>query len=288
MNKAHVCIIGAGATGAYAYQACLDLGAKVDILTEKMSAPPPGAFYLHWLPANLKPRFAPEKVLYVGLGTKVNYLKRQWPELTEFHNSTVEGMTTSFPSSPRWEYGWDARAVWEGLWDGANITLAAGRYSDQDIKDLAKTYDLVFHTFPSQESAATQPKLVMVPIQVYKEMAMGQSVKKLVGDFQHFIIYNGLPPKEGHPWVRLSQIWGRVSAEHSHTSALAKGGDDIELRPDLVPGTHPWKKLIGKNILPIGRYATWERSYLSHMAFFDVWNTINEWADGRSDFRNDR
>lgn len=272
MSSPRVAILGSGASGAFAYQACKYCNIEPEIFTAQMGKPSAGAFYFHWLPPAVEELAHPKDILWTSVGTEEVYLAKQW--------GSHAPDSSSFPAQPRVEIGYDPQEVWEILWKDANIDLVAGSFSDTDILDFSKYYDLVFHTFPSQESLRDQLPPVTIPIE--KLSRSFKAKKELVGDYENYIIYGGSAKLD---WVRLSSLFGNVFMEYNSHHPFAKGGDNIELRRDMHPDTQPWKKLIWKNIVPLGRLAKWNRSELSHQAFWDTYWCINVWAQGVKDFR---
>lgn len=275
-----VCIVGAGATAAFIYQACK--AARIrnpHIYTDKIQKPGVGAFYFHWLPEAIQPEKA-TKIGYVRLGDEAGYIEKQWPHLAKVW--AHENWETSFPEETKSiKRGYDAHVVWDQMWDGARIDVVPGNIDDSDLKDYATVYDLVFHTFPTQKSMTRrkgQVRFLIRTFPVNKDFKVGVGLKKLVGKRKHWIIYSGRPEDE---WVRMSYVFGVLAWEYSHIITLK----DIEYkqRPnyiectDLLPGTRPYRKRLASNIISLGRLAMWDRSYLSHRAYQDTLDILKQW-----------
>ncbi len=277
-----VAIVGSGAAGAYAYRACVEYGCKkVEVFTDKMGTPSPGAFYFHWIPDDLAVRFEPDEILYMGIGTQDKYLERQWPGV-----KLEPGYASSFPAKPFVGVGWDAGLIWDELWKNAPISLVAGKFSDTDLKDMSKYHDLIFLTFPTQESIQAQGKyLVQIPVQLVGKQTTFQLPSKalfMLNKYNNFIMYNGT---EVFPWVRVNHLWGHASFEYSYTSIMDDEDGKVIMQQDLMPGTPVWKKTLAKNIVPVGRFARWDRKYLSHQSYSDAKTVLVRWDEGYRDFK---
>lgn len=278
--KPKVAILGTGISSAYAYRACFDYKLKrVDVFNFESGKPGIGAFYLHWVPEDIQLKVPAQKVAYLGIGTAKVYMERQWPQLK--HNTALRRNTkTSFPSKGLiLEEGWNAKEVWELLWIRANIDTVAFKLSDADIKDLARTYDIVFQSFPSQAALSTQPVNALIPIEVFPKGAniLNDKLAGMVEDCPNVIIYNG--KEDSSRWVRASMMFGATSIEYPYTMKeedihLKKGGQ-LKVIQDIFPGVRPYRERIVPNVIPIGRFATYKRSYLSHDAYKQVWDAIS-------------
>ena len=280
--KPSIAIIGSGAAAAFAHRACKDYGCtKVDVYTDRMGKPSPGAFFFHWLPNDLRLKFEPENVHYMGMGTAERYWLNQWPDIA------YEAMgPTSFPVKTYAQSGWDGHTVWDALWDNAKITIMAERFSDSDLREMAKFHDIVLLTFPTQESLKEQGWCqVQIPIESVQTVTMQippSSMLTLTQQYDNFILYNG---GEMFQWVRMSRLWGRTSFEYAHNSTYGQGDVSMTHHPDLLPSTPVWSKVPAKNFMLVGRFARWDRKYLSHQSYPDTIGALEHWDQGHRDFK---
>lgn len=260
-----IAIVGFGPTAIFAARAAYDLGCKVEIFTDKARPMPPGATWLHWVPEDIAQEFASTPIYVVGKGTSAEYTKRQWG----FE------CPSSFPTKAVWEHGYDPQKVLDSLLPvECNVNLMGYAMSDADVQDLAKSYDLVFQTFPTKESKEQQPAL----------MSFVAAAKLGTDDpSQNWVVYNGT--KEGLV-VREASIFGNhflefpknISMEEIKKShPLSSDYKMVELR-DLHPHTKPWDFKHPK-IKLLGRWAQWDRKVLSHDAYSLCQKFIQELHD---------
>lgn len=280
--RPNIAIVGSGAAGAFAYKACVDYGcAKVEVFTDRMGAPGKGAFYFHWIPDDLSAKYEPDEIMYIGIGTRQKYLAKQWPT-----QKIDEEFETSYPLKPFTAPGWDASTVWEELWANARVTIVAGKFSDTDLKDLAKFHDIIFLTFPTQESIQEQGKyLVKIPVNLAGKSTQFQLPSKALyhlNKYNNFIMYNGT---DVFDWVRLNRLWGYTSFEYSHAVTFSDDDPKITYQQDLMPGTPIWRRMPAHNFMPVGRFARWDRKYLSHQAYSDTKTALVMWDEGYRDFK---
>ena len=267
MDKKKIAIIGLGPTGSFAARAAYDLSCEVDIYTVESSAPtPPGAFWCHWIPADVT-RMVPATQIYIqGRGTAQEYIKRQWGKLSD--NVT----SCSFRMLPVWEQGYDPTLVMKYLVPAAceEIRLPYA-LSDADIADLSGKYDLVFQTFPTRESKAEQPPLLpFVAAARFGDEAPDKN----------WVVYNGI-----HTGlvVREAVLFGNhflefpknVSLQEVRESMDLSGWQLVELR-DLDPRCKSWIQDRKSKIQLVGRLAMWDRKFLSHDAYTYAQKCIKE------------
>ena len=159
--------------------------------------------------------------------------------------------------------------------------------SKEDIIELTRQgYDWVFHSFPL---VGRHESLVQFPIMVGRQYS----------HLRDFILYNGTVQ---YDWVRATRQFGNLCFEYPHTYSVDEENSfsdtigDISVPPlsdliedipdsfevyygrDIVPDTLPVtpEEHVRKNIIPIGRFAAWDRKMLSHHAYTIVENHLQE------------
>lgn len=254
MSKIKVAVIGLGPSAAFAARAAHDMGCEVEIYTTGANKMPPGATWLHWLPEDVTNRFNPVQIYIVGKGTETEYVKRQWG---------TKGASSSFPKEPVWEAGYNPSEVLDVLVPSqCNVNMIAYPMSDTDVKDLSQNYDLVFQTFASQEAKEFQP--LLVPFVAAAKIGTQNPEK-------NYVVYNGT--KEGIV-VREAQLFGNLYLEFPKNMSEQEvrelhdvTGFKLVTLKDLSPLSKPWQTPKDSKVKMIGRWAQWDRKFLSHDAY---------------------
>jgi hypothetical protein len=254
MDKRKVAIIGLGAAGAFAARAAYDMRCDVDIYVSGVTfTPPPGAFWMHWVPEDVTSQATPASIYIQGVGSATQYTKRQWGK----------PFPSSFPATPVWETGYNPAEVLPLLVPAVceEIHLPYP-LSDADVLDISRKYDMVFQTFASKQSRAEQP-----PLRSFIAAAQfGIAPTDL-----HWVMYNGTP--KGLV-VREAQLFGNKFLEFPKDVGLAEieaqhdltGYQSVMLK-DLDPTTKPWQSDPKSKVKFVGRMAMWDRKFLSHDSY---------------------
>lgn len=265
MGDKKVLIAGAGPSAAYAVMACRARGIKPMVVTKvPPSTQVDGAFFLHWLPAELKfERYGEaHEILISGVGSAENYTKKQWGA----------PVPSSFPEQPRTELWYDSRALLR-VWDRQD--WVSGDLGVVELKGLATQYDAVLHTYTvAPQHVGRHCK--WFPVRTFHND--GDSNRPLE------ILYNG---NLSDRWVRMTQSFtGRVTFEFPDEAATEM---DLEFNSvwrtmeqnklrDLPPDTKPVERSewLAPNVAPIGRFARWDRKLLSHHAYDHTLELLEE------------
>lgn len=258
-----VAILGAGASGAFAAKACTDAGVETHMYYCDTGKVSPGAFWLHWVPIDIVPQ-VPAYPIYIRCwGDEEEYRRRQWGGLAHLTNSSfVSGITV--------EEGRDPSDVFPYL-----ITSEVQRHitpkflTEEEIKFMAKGFDLVLQTFPTKESLREQPALIP-----YIIIASDNAIHD-----PNVVTYNG---SGIGLWVRDAVLFGNhfveypkyVTRDEIEDHRDLTGYKVITLR-DIHPSTKPWQKE-KDNIHLIGRFAEWNRKRLSHEVYGLVKDLLND------------
>ena len=264
--RADVLILGSGPSAAYAVLACEDAGMSCEVMSNRgPNVSQVGAFFLHWVPDRLEAK--PTKVQVWGVGTREGYLTKQWgPEF--------RGIPTSFPSEERMEKWYPSSAL-SRVWEQVSYHRGAVA-GDADLAKLGGQYGRVFHTFSSQRSGTSRR------LQMFPTLSRQQREERDYGS--NLVIYNG-DPAEAH--IRVTVAWGRLSVEFPRGTPQGevrgyrrqfRGEPDTVMLRDILPTTAPVSReeRVADNVIPLGRFATWDRRALSHHAYQGVLDALKE------------
>lgn len=267
MMKPKAAILGAGPSAAYALAACKDLDVEVDIYSNRPSFAPNGRVWFHKVPRYLEATLKPEPILLIGAGSRDVYLQRQ---------NRPSWAKTTFPvGTPLIQQGYDPAKVRNVLMPADTIYYKLDHIDDKLIVDIAKGYHWVFLSFPTEKSKQAQPAL-----RTYHVLTRDDS--KVDHSYPNVMIFNGTM---NYWWTRWSCIFGVTcwefsSHEYQDDSNLPNPpvGAKYEKSKDFAPNTFLWdpREVPASNVYLIGRWATWNKLYLTHMAYDDVTNIIRK------------
>lgn len=273
-----IAILGSGPSAAFAYQACLKAGYKPDelfVATARLTEPPPGAFWFHWVPRHIRAIKFP--VILRSVGTEERYLSKQWRRY-------LNGVPSSFPETEQRMSGYPvSRFVWRQMWEGANI-LPGFTFTDQTVQELAQDFERVIQTFPSKAAIhAHRDHTVLYPTVVYEVAHEWPEWEKFLrlfaAEVTHspqgvYCLYNGSVHED---WVRATYNLGRVMVEYPWDTPLdTLPTEGTVLNRDIVPWAGELDPMPpAGNVLMVGRYATWQRKQLSHETFGIVSGWLN-------------
>ncbi len=275
-TRQKVAVLGSGASAAFAVAACKSIGAEVKVYssvypTENVQQT--GAYFLHAIPPNIG-HVEPVQVSINSIGEAAVYSEMQWGEV----------VPTSFPIEERTEL-WYSPMYLNRVWQ--SVPVFRETLSTEDIIGLThQGYDWVFHSFPL---VGRHESLVQFPIVVGKQ----------ANHLRDFILYNGTVQ---YDWVRATRQFGNLCFEYPHTYSiddeylfrdvignfsappLAELMGDVPASyeffcgRDILPSTRPVtrQEYVRHNIVPIGRFATWDRKAFAHHAYTTVESHLQE------------
>lgn len=258
--NARVLIIGSGPSAAFAVLACQDAGADFHVMSSTPAMmDQAGAFFIHWVPERLKAW--PARVQIWGTGTREGYLMKQWGE-------AGAGVYTSFPREQHIE-DWYNSNVLDKAWATVPVQLTIP-VTDQFLALYGTQYDVVFHTFSAKRTAERR-KLVRFPTLTHVAVHPQDYGNNL-------IVYNGELDQEH---IRTTVAFNRMSVEFpagTRPESLKdyrrgfKGRPELVYLRDIPPGTAPVgpDEYVSPNVVPLGRFATWDRHALSHHSYAAV------------------
>lgn len=266
MRKLKVAVLGTGPSAAFAVLACRNSNVTPTVYSSFGTLPtfqgPAGAFYFHKVPGAPVESNYYEHLTIIGVGGKDEYFKKQWGYIGE----------STFPAEPYTDYGFDPKYALRYMWERQDISKHEP-FTDESVAVLARDFDYVFQTFPTDKSRNELGKYkVTFPATVVDV----HSTVMLENDLfitPNTIIYDGLPQ---HSFVRASSLFGKLTREYPIGTKL-NTRETVVTVPDLRPECPEWdrKDVPASNVFLLGRWAVWSRHMLSHQAYFDAWEVLN-------------
>jgi len=268
--RPEVVILGGGPGAVFAYYGALAAGvpaADVQIWAKDLSYPP-GAFWLHALPANCPFQAEPSEILVQLLGNEEDYSRKQWGEAFPTSASAYSGKTLK---------AYNPHQVLPKLWAEANVRRMDTKWTPAMVELLAAEHSKVIVTFPIDQRAINEMSQLKIPV--------------YVADTEEdtlCCIYNGI---QWNSWVRLTRAFGKLNIEYPAT--YLDRMDLLEREENMhwglkgkivkVPELHPSVKTLPhnttgyrNNILMTGRWATLNRKALSHDSWTDAYCFLTE------------
>lgn len=261
-----VAILGMGPSAAFAVLACRHTGITPTVyssVSPSVSVPPVGAFFYHKVPGAEAQSIYPTTITVIGVGGKERYFSKQWGYNGE----------STFPAEPYADYGYEPSSVWRYLWGGQEITSHAP-FTDESIAALAKDFDFVFQTFPTDtaRTSMSQYKTIFPATTVRVRSTVMLSDDLFISP--NTIIYDGT---ELHPFVRASSLFGILTKEYPKDYQISTR-EQVVMIPDLLPSCPEWPENAtpAKNVFLMGRWAEWKRHMLAHEAYDRVWRILHD------------
>lgn len=301
-NRLKVAILGAGPTAFFAACAARDCGHIPEIFGFTMGDPPAGSFYLHDIPPWIKLAVESQKLATMRVGVEENYIQKQYGKYANgITNSSfpkvapkVPLITTIYPYSEQ---------IKRYLIENTPIQLGI-LFNDDLIMEYAESYDVVLHTFPTEESILSSLGNLYFPVSTlhiparnrpnswWRKFADAVNLERLdllgplgiatlntdtwFPNLPNLVLYDGTLT---HPYVRLSVLFQHLHLEfpvgyHEEKSDvlydLERIGFKTAIQPTLKPQQKRWDGYLSENVFAIGRYATWDTQVLSHQAYYDT------------------
>jgi hypothetical protein len=251
-----VAVLGCGPAGLLAAEAAWWAGAEVAVFSqERAMSPHGGAQYLHKPIEGVTEEEPDGAVRFIKVGTREGYAEKVYGDAKAkvswdlFDEATVPA--------------WSMRGAYTRLWmNWAERIYEMGFGSVEEVEQRLGDFDLVFSTIPKKVLCKDpahdfrQQDVILVP---QAEVAVN-----------NVILYNG---QLAENWYRSSYLFGIGWTEY----AAHAGG------PPILGERHQGFKPIGNDcdclperIIPIGRFGRWERDVLTHHAYEDVVNELQE------------
>ena len=267
MEKYTVAICGMGISGAFIARACKDYatyaGVEIDItvIADTKGSIPSAAFWLRKVPDSVANGFYAQNITISSWGSREEYIRKQWGE-------QIEGYTSSFPNEVKVEKGFFAVNPIDVLLAGIKLSWLSVKVTQNILAATARSTDLVFVTFPTADSIEERRKfLLMYPV----------VSNPIVNQFaQNELIYVGVPGR----MVRITKLRNYFAVEYTHdhkvnmdnisdNNVVSYVQDMHPLTPEITFNELPWD-----NVFPVGRFAQFKRSMLSHEAYDRAWEIL--------------
>lgn len=239
-------VLGCGPAGLFAAQAFRLHGFDPVIISKKQKSVIYGAQYLHSpIPGISRP--APDgHIKTVRLGSPEVYARRVYGVGTE-----VTSWSRVQPEADVWDLRW----TYDRAWELHESRIIDSVLSNDDVKDLTATFDLIISTIPKWAICMHQEHIFQSVNISVKQSCPAELLSVDLGD--SWVVYNG---SDRGNWYRASNIFGKYSTEAMthmvHGDEWGSGfkvvGSNCDCHPLLVKA---------------GRLGRWERGVLTHHAF---------------------
>jgi hypothetical protein len=248
-----VCVIGCGPAGLFAAEACRVLGAEYRILSPK---PEPsiitGAQYLHRPIPSLTSPDPDGMIRFEKMGSRDGYAMKVYGNMA---------MPVSWDTFDEGVYPyWSLREVYARAWTLHDAVIFDQAVQPEDIAGLQTQYDLIINTAPLKalclqgHDFTSQSVFITAPQELY-------------GKRENKIVYNGL---RAVGWYRWSLING-ISCYEFPKSPNSQQIKTHEIKKPLANfcDCHP-------RMLRVGRYGEWKKGKLTHHAYEEAYNAVQQ------------
>lgn len=249
LSSIKVAILGAGFSAAYINYECQRLSIQPTVFAPAITGAPSGAFWLRDCPDH---SVQPDTISVSSVGNPRDYMTKQW-------GAEYSDLLSSFPTEQHEVKGFSPAVVWDRLW--INVQFRKVRMmSDERIARIAKDFDIVFLTFPTEESKEENDKHRIW----FRVAEFPTSVEK-----RNHVVYQG---ELRSRIVRASSLFGKMYFEYipGYDPKAVSFETDVQLRsaPDLHPDTPEWdpERVPSPKVVLAGRFAQWSRKVLTHDA----------------------
>ena len=257
-----VAILGCGPAGLMAAQAFLpmvDAGvAEVDIYSIKRKSPLYGSQYLH-RPIPGVTTSEPRSIEYVLRGTPDAYRRK------------VYGQMWDGSVSPQ-DYGglsqaWDIRQTYDNLWKVWEPAIIDGQVDAGFIAQALNAYQIVINSIPRPALCWQGHQFAsQTVIAAGDAPELGIDVGSTFRCNDETVICNG---NEYPSWYRLSRIFGHTTVEWPEMQRMVPVSTAARVQKPLSHNCDCWKVM-----WHVGRYGTWTKGVLSHDAYFQTLDRI--------------
>lgn len=245
-----IAILGSGPAGLFAAHALTDAGYDFRIFSMGKKSHLNGAQYLHRPIPGLSAPADQSKVSYQLRGTVDEYrLKVYGPRPVTVSVETLIGEHTA----------WDIRTAYDTAWALYSSAITAGFVTSRQAWELVDEYDLVISTIPATSLCADRyfHQFPSSSVRVAGD-APGLGIRCPIEVDEGTIVCNGLASPS---WYRAANVFGHRTVEwpsHDvfHDAALIR--KPISTNCDCG----------GKKVLRLGRFGTWDKKELAHMAYY--------------------
>lgn len=275
MKQKEVAIVGSGASAMYAVLACNAVGIKPDVFSKDLVVTP-GAFWLKYLPRNVREFFKEEEIAILSIGSREAYINKQWTSIPADYKS-------SFPSKNDKEVGYNPEIVLPyvfTLGDYCHLITLKESLADDDLGYLSDNYKFVFHSFPTQKAKEVYRDKIVKNLSIISLHDKSLLTIRSLQNTANWCMYDGDPTSVA---VRQSALFGKFYIELSKYASPENVEFIVNNYPnskisfffDLAPGDYSAGCFpVKERIIPIGRPATFNRKELSSDTFSRVINIL--------------
>lgn len=258
-----VAVLGSGPSGLLAAHATALYGIQPDVLSVKTKSRTGGAMYLHQPIPELSTGQPEGFVTYRMMGDAATYARKVYgseeAESIASFNKFKNGST-----HPAWNLITAYDALWE-RWEPYIIDLKLGAAV---VDKLLEEYHLILSTVPA-ESLCYQPGMHEFPRQAV--WIAPECVSEID---EGEVVYNGT--EEGS-WYRQSNLWGWAGTEWGAGVAKPPLEGVVTVNKPVSTNCDCFGDRPG--FARFGRYGRWDKNVLTHHAFADASDFLQEVFD---------
>lgn len=245
MTAKKVAILGTGYEGVFAAWAAADCGCDVTVFhikntlqeTEKI-------YYFLWLPGNRLGQIASTPIYLSRKGNEETYKSLQWAKVP------LTCFLTDFPLRDGYIAGYQPIISLAKFL----VSVLDNYPEDMEVHEMSKHFDIIFQTFPTQESRLKQPELLYYYV-----------AEKFNGEENNYVIYNGsgegIVVKECQLWDRRYLEFPKNLPMQEINRVMSLQGYEIYCMKDINPFSKPYRqtKEQSAKIQLVGKWAEWNR-----------------------------
>lgn len=261
----NVAILGSGPAGLFAAQAVYDTGNVARIFSYGKRSSLYGAQYLH-APVPGLDCGKPEIISYILKGTADDYRRKVYGDQNE-------GILVSPQVLDGQHEAWDIRAAYDEAWDQFSGLIRHGLITPEFLKEgLGSFFDLFVWSLPLQHFCRAGHQFQSKAIWAQGD-APDLGIACTVNVAPWTVICNG---EESPRWYRASNVFGYRTAEWPDgvkppVEGLAK------VHKPISTNCNCWPEIGGARVIRVGRYGTWTKRELSHMAYNRTRAALEAW-----------
>lgn len=258
-------VFGCGPSGLMATHAAAMRGYDVVVISKKRKSEMFGCQYLHQPIPLVTNEINEAKVEYKLQGTVEGYRRKVYGS---------RAVTTSPESLGENHSAWNIRDTYNRLWEmyGSYVidTDLSVALEGDELKGLVTEADRVFSTVPAPLLCKRTDNHMFHSEKVWSiGDAPERGIFSPVKVAPNTAIVNG---EDSPAWYRASNVFGYSTVEWPHDKRPPLEGVSEIVKPlsttcDCRPG-----------ITRLGRYGKWTKGVLSHTAFFDVYDSLEDWT----------
>lgn len=247
-------ILGAGPAGLFAAQAVADTGNIIRLFSRGDKSPLYGAQYLH----------SPVPGLDCGQSKAVSYLLKGTS--LEYRQKVYGSNDLNFRVSPEvlasHHEAWDIRAAYDDAWTKFGGLLEPGLITPSVLAGGYGWLDLVIWTLPLAPFCQGEHNFLAQSVWAQGDApALGLECSVTVDPWS--VVLNSA---DSPRWYRASNVFGHRTAEWPDGVKPPIEGV-VKVHKPIGTNCDCWPEVSGAPVLRVGRYGTWTKGELSHLAY---------------------